>query len=85
MFPISSRLAPLTWGSLHPKEVPTPAAPRGSGAGRGVRLVGERGQAAWSSPQPRGSNTFNLEEKRLRPRLDYGAGAGGRTNGGVWG
>lgn len=33
-------------------------------------------------PPPPGSfNTFNLEEAPLQPRLDYGVGEGGLTNG----
>lgn len=81
MFPISFRLSPFTSGSLYPKEVLTPGVSRGSGVWSRVRLVRERGQAALSSPHPHGSNTFNLEEKLLQPRLDYGAGGGGLTNG----
>lgn len=67
----------------YPKEVLTPGVSRGSGVWSGVRLVRERerGHAALSSPHPCCYNTFNLEEKQLRPRLDYGVGEGGLTNG----
>lgn len=86
MFPISSRLSLLAFCSLLHQ-----------GGSDPWRLLGTRGLEWGQACQkgrihgrleqptsPRSFNTFNLEEALLQPRLDYGVGEGGLTNGKWW-
>ena len=67
--------------SLPPGEVLTPGV-SGEGAVQwGQACQGARGSAPWAARSPRACNAFNLEEALLGPRLDYGLGEGGLTNG----
>lgn len=67
---------------FHTGEVLTPGVSGEEGFGVGSGLSErERPRRPEQPPAPRSFNAFNLEEALFQPRLDYGVGEGGLTNG----
>lgn len=69
---------------FHTGEVLTPgvSGEKGFGVGSGLsERERPRSPEQPTLPNPRSFNAFNLEKALLQPRLDYGVGEGGLTNG----